>query len=69
MPDSEEVKPKTSLSSIHDFLFTPGVVQPPYPTCDLKAIKYKTKIEFNQRVSGALKVFAQQEKGIVNSAL
>lgn len=29
VPDSEEVKPKNSLSSIHDFLFTPGVVQSP----------------------------------------
>lgn len=49
VPDRKEVKSKDSLSSIHDFLFTPGVVQPPQPMCDLKAIKYKTKIEFNQR--------------------
>lgn len=31
--------------------FTPGVVQPPWPICDLKAVKYKTKAEFNLRVS------------------
>lgn len=37
--------------------FTPGVVQTHRPVCDLKGVKYKAKIEFNQRVSSALIVF------------
>lgn len=29
VPDREEVQHENTLSSIHDFLCTPGVVQPP----------------------------------------